>query len=86
MQPSREEFKERLDQEHNWPSKYLFKFIVPSALQDQVSSLFPPDSVSIKASSQGNYRSITVDLLMGSSEEVLEIYEKVHQIEGVIAL
>jgi len=86
MQPSREEFKERLDQEHNWPAPYLFKFIVPKDLQDRVSAHFPEDSVSIKSSSNGNYRSITVNLTMGSSEEVLEIYEKVHQIEGVIAL
>lgn len=86
MQPSREEFKERLDQEHNWPEPYLFKFIVPKDLQDRVSAFFPEDSISIKSSSNGNYRSITVNLTMGSSEEVLEIYEKVHQIEGVIAL
>ena len=86
MQPSREEFKERLDQEHQWPTNYLFKFIVPAALQEQVSSLFPAESVSIKSSSKGNYQSISVNLSMASSEEVLEIYEKVHQIEGVIAL
>jgi putative lipoic acid-binding regulatory protein len=86
MQPSREEFKERLDQEHQWPTNYLFKFIVPAALQEQVSSLFPAEAVSIKSSSKGNYQSISVNLIMASSEEVLEIYEKVHQIEGVIAL
>ncbi len=86
MQPSREEFKERLDQEHQWPTNYLFKFIVPAALTEQVSGLFPKESVRIKSSSQGKYQSVSVELVLGSSEEVLEIYEKVHQIEGVIAL
>ncbi len=83
---SRDEFKERLDQEHQWPTWYLFKFIVPSHTEAAVSKLFPVEAVSVKASSKGKYRSVSAKLMMNSSEDVMRIYEKAYQIEGVLAL
>ncbi len=83
---SRDEFKDRLDQEHSWPSWYLFKFIVPSSKESEVTALFPPENTTVKHSSKGNYRSVSVKIIMESSEEVMRIYEKAYQIEGVLAL
>ena len=83
---SREEFKAILDQEHQWPGWYLFKFIVPRGKGDEVVALFPNAKTSIKASSKGNYRSVTSKMMMLSSQEVLDIYERAAEIEGVIAL
>ena len=83
---NRDEFKERLDQEHKWPTWYLFKFIAPSQLESQVSALFPEGTVSVKASSKGKYRSISAKMMIQSSEEVMKIYEQAYQIDGVIAL
>lgn len=83
---SREEFRAILDQEHQWPGWYLFKFIVPRGKEDQVTALLPDAQTSIKASSKGKYRSVTAKMMMLSSQEVVDIYEKVGQIEGVIAL
>lgn len=83
---SRDAFKEKLDQEHKWPTWYLFKFIVPSTKEVLITSLFPPDKVRVRSSSQGKYRSISAKMMMESSEEVVKIYEKAHQIEGVLAL
>ncbi len=83
---SREQFKAQLDQEHQWPGVYLFKFIVPEAGQEQVMALFPPDKVTVKTSANGNYRSISAKLMMDSSEQVMKIYEQAYLIEGVLAL
>jgi uncharacterized protein len=79
-------FKDKLDQQHEWPSMYMFKFIVPKAQEIQVIRLFPKNQVQSRASSAGNYISVTATVMMGSSNEVIEIYQKAYKIEGVIAL
>jgi putative lipoic acid-binding regulatory protein len=83
---SREEFIRILDQEHQWPTWYLFKFIVPRGKEDEVVALFPEGDTTVKSSSKGNYRSVTSKMMMSSAQEVLEIYEKAGHIEGVLAL
>ena len=83
---SREEFIRMLDQEHQWPTWYLFKFIVPRGKEQQLVELFPEGQATVKASSKGNYRSVTSKIMMSSANEVLDIYEKARQIEGVLAL
>ena len=83
---SGEEFIRMLDQEHQWPTWYLFKFIVPRGKEDLVVALFPEGEASVKASSKGKYRSVTAKIIMASGQEVLDIYEKAYHIEGVLAL
>lgn len=75
-----------LDQEHKWPTWYLFKFIVPRGKEDLIVALFPKGATSVKASTTGKYRSITAKMMMESAQEVLDIYEKANHIEGVLAL
>ena len=83
---SGEEFIRILDQEHQWPTWYMFKFIVPRGKEDLVVALFPEGEASVKASSKGKYRSVTAKIVMASGQEVLDIYEKAYHIEGVLAL
>ena len=33
-------FKEKLDNEHNWPAIYMFKFVVPVAKAGELRQLF----------------------------------------------
>jgi uncharacterized protein len=79
-------FREKLDKHYAWPSLYLFKFIVPTAREQEVRDLFPRHEATGKLSKQGNYTSITVQMMMPSSEAVIEVYEKAAQIEGIVAL
>jgi uncharacterized protein len=79
-------FREKLDQHYAWPSLYLFKFIVPTGKEQEVKNLFPRHETTDKLSKQGNYTSITVQMMMPSSESVIEVYEKAAQIEGIVAL
>lgn len=79
-------FKERLDNAHEWPSLYTFKFIVPTGKEDEILKIFPMHDVKQKSSSQGNYTSLTAKIMARSSDEVIRIYVEAHKVEGVIAL
>jgi putative lipoic acid-binding regulatory protein len=79
-------FRAKLDQHYAWPSLYMFKFIVPTGTEEQVKKLFPLHTTTEKQSKQGNYTSITIQMMMPSSEAVILIYEKASIIEGLIAL
>lgn len=79
-------FREKLDEHYTWPSSYLFKFIVPTGKEQEVKDLFPHHHTSDKLSKQGNYTSLSVEMVMPSSDAVIEIYEKASRIEGIVAL
>ncbi|MEO1054838.1 MAG: DUF493 family protein [Bacteroidota bacterium] len=79
-------FKEKLDQQHDWPSLYTFKFIVPKGKEGEVKEIFPNNEATLKASKNGNYTSLTIQLLAPSSDVVIEKYVAAHEIEGIIAL
>jgi uncharacterized protein len=79
-------FRDKLDQHYAWPALYIFKFIVPTGREDQVKKLFPLHTSTEKLSKQGNYTSITVQMMMPSSDAVINIYEQAATIEGLIAL
>lgn len=80
------EFKAKLDDIHSFPTQYMFKFIVKGEKISDVESLFPKEALTLKPSSKGNYTSVTAKLKMASSDAVIEVYEKAHKIDGIIAL
>ncbi|MGI9545332.1 MAG: DUF493 family protein [Cyclobacteriaceae bacterium] len=86
MDDQNQDFKDQLDQEHEWPDLYMFKFIVPKDRQSQIEALFEPRQISSKASKRGNYISVTAKVTMQSSDEVIAVYQAAYQIEGIIAL
>lgn len=79
-------FAEKLDRHYAWPSLYIFKFIVPAGKEEEVKKIFPLHTTTEKHSKQGNYISITVQMMMPSSEAVIEIYQQASAIPGLIAL
>ena len=79
-------FKEKLDQHYAWPALYVFKFIVPKGKEAEVKNLFPLHETSERASKNGNYTSLTIQMMMPSSESVIEVYQLAGKIEGLIAL
>ena len=90
MSSTPEEIKTLLDAEYKWPAVYQFKFIVEGSLEKiaQVQDLFNTNTsqVSMKESSKGKYVSISAKEVMNSADEVLEIYAKAKEVEGLIAL
>lgn len=82
-----ESFQEKLDNHYIWPSVYLFKFIVPTGREEEVKGLFPEKHPATeKQSKQGNYTSVSVQIMMPSSAAVIDIYERASKIEGIVAL
>lgn len=79
-------FKEKLDNQHQWPDYYTFKFIVPSNKVTEVAALFEGEELIEKISSKGKYRSITVRTFLQSSDGVIAIYIAAKKIEGIISL
>lgn len=81
-----EEFKSKLEAAHDFPSLYMFKFIVLDEKKEEVKALFPLNEVNFKPSSKGKYTSVTATVMAHSSDFVIDIYKKAHKIEGIIAL
>lgn len=79
-------FREKLDQHYAWPSLYIFKFIVPAGKEGDVKKLFPLHNTVEKQSKNGNYVSVTVQMMMPSSNAVIQAYISASSIEGLIAL
>jgi len=80
------DFKEKLDSEHQWPTAYMFKFVVPKIKVDEFRTLFFVETLREKISKAGNYTSFTFKKQIKSSDEVVDIYIKAKKIEGVISL
>jgi len=79
----------RLMEIESWPLEYMFKFITPNkdGKVDQVKSLLPENGkVSFKHTSSLKHVAITCVATMQSADQIIEIMEKVDQIEGVMIL
>lgn len=79
-------FKELLDLSYDWPSKYTFKFIVPMEKVNMLTMLLADSEISTRPSKKGKYISITAVKTVASADEVIEIYERVSVIEGIVSL
>lgn len=84
---STHEFKQRLDEHHQWPCTYMFKFIVPQDQTQKILNLFESrDELRTRPSRHGRYMSVTAKCTVSSSEEVVAVYQAAAQVEGVISL
>ena len=68
----------------------MFKFIVKSGSHqiDKLKDLFnnPNEGVSLVNSSKKKFQSLTITIEMKSPQEVIAIYKKASELEGVIIL
>lgn len=77
----------KLDKHYAWPALYMFKFIVPAGKAQDLRQLFPLHITSTeKQSEKGNYVSLTYQMMMPSSQSVIDVYQRVSVIEGIVAL
>jgi len=86
-----EKLKKQLEESIEWPSEYLFKFILPSHQPSitKLKALFGEEDAKIKtrSSSKGKYTSVSIRLSLDNPEQVIEKYKRVGQeIEDVISL
>jgi len=81
--------RESLDHHYDWPSVYVFKFILPTIpnKQDELLNCFSKEvDVGLKRSKNAKYISFTLKEVMFSSDEVLKRYREASEIEGIVSL
>ena len=85
-----ERLKVELDKSNTWPAEYLFKFIVPAVADNakKVEDAFDCMGAVIKTtkSKTGKYISVSVDVTMKDSQEIIEKYQELSTIEGIVSL
>ena len=78
--------KLRLDEEHRWPCVYMFKFIMRAELLPTFVEILEGHKYTTRSSAEGRHVSVTAELFMESSDEVIALYRKAADFAGVISL
>lgn len=82
--------KEQLLENTSWPSKYLYKFIVPTDQEkiEEINTIFDNTGAVIesKKSKKGTYTSISITVQLKDPDAVIAKYKEVSRVEGVISL
>ena len=94
MDKKTEDFYERLkvelDNSNTWPAEYLYKFIVPTVDDnvERVENAFNCMGAIIKTtkSKTGKFTSISVDVTMKNAQEIVDKYQEVGTIKGIVSL
>jgi hypothetical protein len=81
-----QKFRDLLDQSYQWPDYYEFKFIVKIDDRELILNRLEGFSVIETPSKKGNYIAITARKLIKSTQEVLDVYEGMSTIKGIISL
>ncbi len=82
-------FKALLEESYIWPTYYLFKFIIPKDSENDLRQVFASRNnckIDVKPSKNGNYLSLSINILMKSPDDVLEIYNNVSKVKGIMSL
>lgn len=83
--------KNKIEASQNFPSIYMFKFILSGDNHKiaQIEALFDnvaERDISIRTSSRGRYVSITVKQMVENVEYIINIYKQVAKIPGVMMM
>ena len=72
----------------NWPTVYMFKFIIPADNKKiaLVEAKFSDEAIiTQKESANGKYISITIKEVMLNTESIIDKYKEMEGIEGLMA-
>ncbi len=82
--------REQLTESSDWPSKYLYKFIVPSETEkiERIHQIFDNTGAVIesKQSKKGTYTSLSITVMRDNPDAVIQKYIEVGEVKGVISL
>lgn len=81
-----EKFKALLEESYQWPDYYEFKFIIKTDDKSLIIAKLQGFTIHETPSKKGNYTSVSARKLMKSTQEVLEVYELMSTIKGIISL
>lgn len=82
--------KEKLDQNHQFPEEYLFKFIFPND-NEKLSEIYRifdglQYTINTRESVNGKYISTSIQAFVMDADQVINLYQEVQKIEGMVAL
>ncbi len=86
---AKDRLRDRLNEVHEWPSVYMYKFVMEPEENrlNAVLMLFPPESEVLRRySAGGKYLSVTIREVMMNAEDVVMRYDQATSIQGVIVL
>ena len=73
-----------------WPSEYMYKFIVPADGDGvkEVESKFDGLGavINTRSSKTGKYTSITINVIMPTSDSIIKKYRDCEDVKGIISL
>jgi hypothetical protein len=82
--------KEKLETNHDFPEDYLFKFIIPNdqAKLTEIYKIFDgiKHTLTNNDSKTGKYTSLSINAFVLDANQVVNIYQEVTKIEGVMSL
>ena len=82
--------KEKLEQTHNFPEDYIYKFIVTNdqAKLTEIYRVFDGITFTMtnRDSKNGKYTAISINAFVLDADQVIKIYKEVGIIEGVMML
>lgn len=75
-----------MDETVEFPTEYLFKFIVPVGKIHEVLHHLNGFDIEQRPSANGNYISINAKKVFQTSDDIINVYKSVGTIQGLIAL
>ena len=81
-----QKFRDLLDQSYQWPDYYEFKFILKIDERLEAINKLQGFTITETPSKKGNYISINARKLMKSTQEVLDVYQVMSTIKGIMSL
>lgn len=82
--------KSKLEEAHDFPQDYLYKFIIPTD-QNKLTEIYRvfdglEHTISNRDSKTGKYVALNINVFVLDADQVIAIYKEVAKIEGVIML
>jgi putative lipoic acid-binding regulatory protein len=81
-----ERLKKLLEERHEGPFMYPFKFVMPLSSVEEFSRMIPGIETKSRLSSGSKYVSISFDFQAQNAQEVVDIYHRVQAVPGILSL
>ncbi len=83
-----DKFKNLLSEEHHFPCEYSFRFIMKKDLVVEAMYILnlEQSDVELRPSKKGNYIALHFKKIMATADQVIEVYQLMKKIDGVISL
>ena len=86
MEEKYRSLQQKLEEEGQFPMKYMYKFIVKKEIVQEILPIFETAEISTKKSKTGKYTSVTATIVAFTSQEIIDKYLALSHVEGIISL